>query len=418
MNPVPRLRAFAAGVLLLAVGAGPSLVLHPGPASAATSRNVYTPVLAQLLSPNNPAPVLGTDRKYHVIYELRLSNRGPVPATLEQLQVLDADTNQPVRTYEGDELLARVRETGGTPASDAAIEPGGERLFFVDLALPLSANLPLVVAHRLSLQAARSPRATTPSRVVYVIGPVSLDGPAPPILVAPVRGNGWVVTNGCCDVGNVDRSTILPVNGGLWGPLRFAVDLMQLDDNGLFVHDDPTQLTNFTSYGADVSAVAPGRVVALLDALPDQPVGGVVDPAGTTFESADGNYIVVDHGNGAYAFYGNLQPGSLTVAVGDRVQRREVLGVIGNSGDSQYPHLHFRLMSSPSPFGSDGLPFVLNGFSYEGDLNPVTFSLAGVFGNYLDSRQATPIPRRRELPLNLAIVDFGASGGGGAAGRT
>jgi hypothetical protein len=379
---------------------------------------VYTPVLVQLLSTNNPAPVLGTDRENHVIYDLLLSNRGPVPATLQQLQVLDADTNQPVHTYEGEELLARVRQTGGTPAADALIEPGGERLFFVDLAFPLSANLPLVVAHRLSLQAARSPRATTPSQVGYVIGPVSLDGPAPPILVAPVRGNGWAVTSGCCDVGNVDRSTILPVNGGLWSPLRFAVDLMQLDDNGLFVHDDPSQLTNFTSYGADVSAVAPGRVVALLDALPDQPVGGVADPTGSNFESADGNYIVVDHGNGAYAFYGNLQPGSLTVAVGDRVQRREVLGVIGNSGDSQYPHLHFRLMSSPSPFGSDGLPFVLNGFSYEGVLNPVTFALENVFGNYLDSRQATPIPRRRELPLGLAIVDFGASGGGGAAGRT
>ena len=417
MKAVPRLRALA--LSLSCVIAMASLVEgSTGSAGAATPRSVYTPVLAQLLSPNSPAPVLGTDRKYHVIYELRLSNRGPVPATLQQLQVLDADTTQPIHTYEGDELLARVRQTGGIPAADAVIEAGGERLFFVDLAFSPSVNMPLVLAHRLSLLAAKGPRATTPADVSYVIAPITLDGPAPPVLVAPVRGNGWAVTSGCCDVGNVDRSTILPVNGGLWSPLRFAVDLMQLDDNGLFVHDDPTQLTNFTSYGADVSAVAPGKVVALLDALPDQPVGGAEDPNASNFESADGNYIVVDHGNGAYAFYGNLQPGSLTVGVGDRVQRREVLGTIGNSGDSEFPHLHFRLMSGPSPFGSDGLPFVLNSFSYEGDLDVVKFLVEGVFGSYVENRQGTPIPRRRELPLSLAIIDFGATGGAGAVGRT
>ena len=63
----------------------------------------------------------------------------------------------------------------------------------------------------------------------------------------------------------------------------------------------------------------------MLDALPDQPAGAPPNPS-AGFESADGNYVVVDIGNGMTAFYGNLQPGSLTVQVGDRVQRREVLG--------------------------------------------------------------------------------------------
>ena len=73
---------------------------------------------------------------------------------------------------------------------------------------------------------------------------------------------------------------------------------MQLDDNGLFVHDDPAQLANFTSYGADVLAVAPGKVVALLNTLPDQPAGGAAGPDASSFESADGNYVVIDLGNG------------------------------------------------------------------------------------------------------------------------
>jgi hypothetical protein len=391
----------------------------PAPAAgAASARNVYTPVLATLLSPNNPSPVLGTDRSYHVLYELRLANRGPIPATVQQIEVFDPDSRETVHTFEGDDLQGRLRDTAGRPTADPMIEPGGERLFLADLSFNVSLSVPLALGHRLELLAPRTPRANEPTPVSYSAVTISLDGPAPPVIVPPVRGNGWVVTNGCCDIGNVDRTTVLPVNGGLWSPLRFAIDLMQLDDNGLFVHGDPADLANFTNYGADVLSVAPGRVVALLDTLPDFPAGVMPDPSAATFESADGNYVVIDHGNGMYAFYGNLQPGSLTVKVGDRVQRREVLATVGNSGPGSFPHLHFRLMTSPSPFGSDGLPFVFNAFGYEGQLDPAQFVAEGVVGDYHESRVPNPVSRRRELPLGLAIIDFGAAGGAGAVGRT
>ena len=95
-----------------------------------------------------------------------------------------------------------------------------------------------------------------------------------------------------------------------------------------------------------------------------------------------------------------------------------VLATLGNSGDSSVPHLNFRLMGGASPFGSDGLPFVFNGFSYEGQLDAVRFLVDGVTGNYLDNRDPNPVSRRRELPLGFAIIDFGAAGGAGAVGRT
>jgi hypothetical protein len=414
---VRRVRLLGIGAVLAAVAAVTLGTFAPA-AGAASARNVYTPVIATLLSPNNPSPVLGTDRSYHLLYELRLANRGPVPATVQEIEVFDPDSREVVRAFADVDLQARIRDTAGRPTVDTVIEPGGERLFLADLAFDLSLNVPLALGHRLDLLAARTPRATAPTNLSYSAVTISLDGPAPPVIVPPVRGNGWVVTNGCCDVGNANRTTVLPVNGALWSPLRFAMDLMQLDDNGRFVHDDPANLANFTNYGADVLSVAPGRVVALLDTLQDFPAGVAPDPSAATFESADGNYVVVDLGNGMYAFYGNLQPGSLTVEVGDRVQRREVLATIGNSGPGSYPHLHFRLMTSPSPFGSDGLPFVLNAFGYEGPLDAAQFAAEGVLGDYQASRVPNPDSRRRELPLGLAIIDFGAAGGAGAVGRT
>lgn len=72
--------------------------------------------------------------------------------------------------------------------------------------------------------------------------------------------------------------------------------------------------------------------------------------------------MVLDIGHGRFAFYAHLQPGSLKVKVGDRVKRGQVLGLVGNSGNSTEPHLHFHLADSKSPLGSEGLPYVLDSF--------------------------------------------------------
>ena len=107
-----RVKVLVSGVALAATSLVAASLDVPD-AGAARARSVYTPVLAQLLAPNNPAPVLGTDRKYHVVYELRLANRGPIPATLQTLDVLDSDSRVSVHAFQGADLQSRVRNTGG-----------------------------------------------------------------------------------------------------------------------------------------------------------------------------------------------------------------------------------------------------------------------------------------------------------------
>jgi murein DD-endopeptidase MepM/ murein hydrolase activator NlpD len=48
-----------------------------------------------------------------------------------------------------------------------------------------------------------------------------------------------------------------------------------------------------------------------------------------------------------YAGYAHLIPGTVTVNRGDTVREGEVLGELGNSGNSNGPHLHFQLMNAP-----------------------------------------------------------------------
>src|SRR3954471_18618605 len=82
-------------------------------------------------------------------------------------------------------------------------------------------------------------------------------------------------------------------------------------------------------------------------------------------------YVVVDIGGGRFAFYAHLQPGSLKVHVGDRVRAGQVLGLVGNSGNTDFPHLHFHVMNGPSPLASDGLPFEFRSFTSPGSVaNP------------------------------------------------
>ena len=130
-------------------------------------------------------------------------------------------------------------------------------------------------------------------------------------------------------------------------------------------------------------------------------------PVGTlppfSLETVGGNFVVVDIGKGRFAFYAHLQPGSLTVEVGDRVKLGQVLGLLGNSGNSDFPHLHFHVMDSPSPLESDGLPYEFTSFMSEGTLANGGDVLTGgvaVFDPTLSG------PHSRQLPLELQVVGF------------
>ena len=70
------------------------------------------------------------------------------------------------------------------------------------------------------------------------------------------------------------------------------------------------------------------------------------------------NFIAINIGKGDYSLYAHLQPGSLRVKVGDRVKRDQVIELLGNSGNSTEPHVHFQISSAPSfLIDSEGLPY-------------------------------------------------------------
>lgn len=80
------------------------------------------------------------------------------------------------------------------------------------------------------------------------------------------------------------------------------------------------------------------------------------NPGKGNIQSVAGNYILMKCSNDVYAVLVHLQKGSIRVSVGQSVKKGEVLGKVGHSGNSFFPHLHFQLMDSSDILSAKGLP--------------------------------------------------------------
>jgi murein DD-endopeptidase MepM/ murein hydrolase activator NlpD len=61
-----------------------------------------------------------------------------------------------------------------------------------------------------------------------------------------------------------------------------------------------------------------------------------------------GNYVVISHSNGTQTLYGHLS--STKVSVGQKVEQGQTIGLLGNTGKSTGPHLHFEIRGAKNPF--------------------------------------------------------------------
>jgi murein DD-endopeptidase MepM/ murein hydrolase activator NlpD len=101
--------------------------------------------------------------------------------------------------------------------------------------------------------------------------------------------------------------------------------------------------------GVHVVAAAAGKVVAVVDTLPDR--NKVVDRT-----LGFGNYIAIEHAEGYVTYYAHNRRGSALVAVGAIVNKGQRLAMVGSSGTSEDPHLHFEVWRVVDPFAGSCSP--------------------------------------------------------------
>ena len=295
--------------------------------------------------PIAPTPFNGGG-KTHLAYELHITNFSGSELVLKRLDV-NGD-GAPLASFEGAELNSLLFRPGATDAVDKrTIGPGLRAAAYLWITLDSDAKAPTSIRHRISVGDQSLEAAT-----------IAVSAKKPIVLGSPLRGTDWVAVNGPSN-SSIHRRALIPIAGKARIAQRFAIDWVQMGDNGSTFSGDREDNSSYRAHGSEVLAVADGVVVATKDGIPENVPGLASRAVPITLETIGGNHIILDLGGGQFAFYAHLQPGSLRVKTGDRVRRGHVLAKLGNSGNSTEPHLHFHVSNANSPLGSEGLPFAL-----------------------------------------------------------
>jgi len=357
----------------------------------------HSAVPVDLEIPSAPMPV-SADGKLHLVYELHVTNFDgrARDLTLTRLEVV-GDERVPLLQLAGQELAAQIGRPGAAKGlPDKRRIAGGMRAIVF---LWITIGSPSMVPHRLH------------HRLLFAIdtvnGEKSVEGadidvnPGTPVIIGPpLRGGGWMAANGPSNsTANEHRRAVNTVDGRARIAQRFAIDWIKFGENGSLWSGDANKNAAWFGYGGEVLAVANGVVASTNDAVPDNKPDSRDVPM--TLETVAGNYVILDLGGGRYAMYAHLKPGSIRVKAGDKVGRGDVIGLVGNSGNSDGPHLHFQICDANSPLGSEGLPFVFESF---GKLGIGELKQNGASWKPLPNGRVEQ--RRGEIPLENVVVNF------------
>ncbi|OOY33277.1 hypothetical protein BMI88_05355 [Thioclava sp. F36-6] len=140
--------------------------------------------------------------------------------------------------------------------------------------------------------------------------------------------------------------------------------------------------------GVQVIAAAPGRVIATRDGEPD----GAYASGLTVSGKECGNGITIDLGHGWQTQYCHLREGSISVNRGDRVKAGEPLGLVGQSGQAEFPHLHLSLRHEDTvvdPFDPDMQDACASDATQTLWTAPITYRPSG----WLDAGLTATVPR-------------------------
>ena len=330
------------------------------PITPAPSFEVSVPVAPQLAT-------FASERA--LVLEVLIHNRGTETLTLSEVRFAGGPyvwtapdvCAELVRYPEVDaETLPELQALRAVAARDGALAPCSippERSAFVPIwaLAPRDADAPTRAEVDLRFQGVPD--------VFHVDVPAIVDEP-PLVLGAPLREGPWLVVNGLSRTAG-HRATALQMHGAPHWAQRFAADLMKLDDAGCALPADAsfTENTRYFGYGNDVLAVADARVARVLEGVPENVPGVDSRAVPITVDTVTGNAVWLDLGQNRFAFYAHLQPGSIRVHEGDVVHRGDVLGSLGNSGNSTAPHLHFHVARGLGGLDTEGVVYTFERFA-------------------------------------------------------
>jgi murein DD-endopeptidase MepM/ murein hydrolase activator NlpD len=346
-----------------------------------------------------PTDIGGTRR---LLYEFRLASYARNPGVVGELTVFDSDTGIVLNDYKG-EALTSLMERPTAQAGDKEfleIPGGGIATIYMETTLPADLAELDNLRWRLDFHKAGP---TAPDKSSSTAPPI--EGPLPVSTLAPIEigfplsPGDWVAANGPSNTSGHRRS-LQVVDGRPRIAQRFAIDWVKLGPGGRPFHGDKGLNANWYDFGTEVLAVADATVSAAHDGIPENEPSDI-RAVPITLDTVGGNYLILDLGAGRYALYAHLQPGSARVKVGDKVHRGQVLALLGNTGNSDAPHLHFHIADTNSPLGAEGLPY---SFAAYESLGKATFEEITSAAGWKPAPGTSIVTRLHAMPAEDEVV--------------
>jgi hypothetical protein len=360
-------------------------------AFADTSAAATTALTASAIGPARYARA--NDGRVHVEYDLLLTNSFVGDVKLKSLVVRAG--GRVLQRLGPKRFAAHTHPILKESQPVSTISPSATVMVLVDVPLPRRERIPRRLSHRINYGLPKDfpPNAVIDSKTVR--GPrLRVAQRKPLVIPSPLRGSGWWVGGGCCDPDQRHRGLLLADNGKLVPTEMFDIDWLQISHGRLFTGNGK-KLTDYPGFGAKIRSVSGGKVVTVVNDRPEAPLEGPNHDLDGANDFA-GNRVIVKMARHRYAFYAHFQPHSVRVHRGQRVRPGQVLGLLGNSGNSAAPHLHFGIHTGRDPSVTASLPWVFDRYRYQGsgDVTPDgSVPLTGA-----------PSRQRHTYPLNLASL--------------
>jgi murein DD-endopeptidase len=333
------------------------------PAAVPENDPLYMRVVAMPYPPE--AQILDGAGHRHSAYELYVTNFSKTPVRITRLDVNGKDDQKIVATLSasGKQLAAMfVPATGGdgTKPSDPNLKPGETGAFFIFVDWLPGRDDPDTFDTAITIEqhGERSASGTIHTTALDV----NQDDPI--VIHSPLLGKNWLAANGPSNT-SAHRRAMLPINGQPHIGQRYAIDWIQLGDDGKAFSGDEHDNKSYHAWDQEIHAVADGKIVEVKDGIPENVPNSGKLAVQITSDTLPGNHIIQELSEGHYAAYAHLRPGTIKVKVGDTVHAGDVLAHLGNTGNSSEPHLHFQVCDAPSFPASEGLPFAIDQYTYD-----------------------------------------------------
>jgi hypothetical protein len=323
---------------------------------------LYMRVVAMPYPPE--AQILDGVGRRHSAYELYVTNWGKTPLKITKLDVIGKDDDKVVVNQSAsDKQLAAMFmpiNGDGTKPNDPGLKPGETGVFFIftewlpDQGDPDNFDTAITIEQH----GERSGSGTIQAPAI------ELDQDDPIVIQTPLHGKNWLAANAPSNT-SAHRRAMLPVNGQPHIGQRYAIDWIQLGDDGKAFTGDEHDNKSYHAWDQEIHAVADGKIVEVKDGIPENVPDSGKLAVQITNDTLPGNRIIQELSEGHYAAYAHLRPGTIKVKVGDTVHAGDVLAHLGNSGNSTEPHLHFQVCDAPSFPASEGLPFAIDQYFYD-----------------------------------------------------